>query len=47
VVSRILTSGLKNMRPKGENENMKIKKGEVRSRGSLDDGKDPSKCKWL
>jgi hypothetical protein len=27
VVSRILTSGLKDMRPKGENVNMKIKKG--------------------
>jgi hypothetical protein len=29
VVSRMLTSGLKDMRPKGENVNMKIKKGEV------------------
>jgi hypothetical protein len=29
VVSRILKSGLKDMRPKGENVNMKIKKGEV------------------
>jgi hypothetical protein len=27
VVSRILTSGLKDMRPKGENVNMKIKRG--------------------
>jgi hypothetical protein len=29
VVSRMLTSGFKDMRPKGENVNMKIKKGEV------------------
>jgi hypothetical protein len=47
VGSRMLTSGFKDMRPKGENVNMKIKKGEVRSRGSLDDGKHPSKCKWF
>jgi hypothetical protein len=33
VVSRILTSGLKDMRPKGENVNMKIKK-----RGKFDLG---------
>jgi hypothetical protein len=32
---------------KGENVNMKIKKGKVLSRGSLDDGKHPSKCKWF
>jgi hypothetical protein len=29
VGSRMLTSGFKDMRPKGENVNMKIKKGEV------------------
>jgi hypothetical protein len=29
MVSRMLTSGFKGMRPKGENVNMKIKKGEV------------------
>jgi hypothetical protein len=29
VVSRMLTSGFKDMRPKGENVNMKIKKGGV------------------
>jgi hypothetical protein len=29
VVSRMLTSGFKDMRSKGENVNMKIKKGEV------------------
>jgi hypothetical protein len=29
VVSRMLTSGVKDMRPKGENVNMNIKKGEV------------------
>jgi hypothetical protein len=29
VVSRMLTSGFKDMRPKVENVNMKIKKGEV------------------
>jgi hypothetical protein len=27
MVSRMLTSGFKDMRPKGENVNMKIKKG--------------------
>jgi hypothetical protein len=43
----MLTSGFKDMRPKGGNVNMKIKKGEVSSRGSLDDGKHPSKCKWF
>jgi hypothetical protein len=29
VVSRMLTSGVKDMRPKGKNVNIKIKKGEV------------------
>jgi hypothetical protein len=29
VVSRMLTSGFKDTRPKGENVNMKIKKGGV------------------
>jgi hypothetical protein len=49
-----LTSGLKDTNKwfkgyetKGENVNMKIKKREVSSRGSLDDGKHPSKCKWF
>jgi hypothetical protein len=29
VVSRMLTNGFKDMRPKGDNVNVKIKKGEV------------------
>jgi hypothetical protein len=41
--SKLEASGSKDMRPKEE----KIKKGEGWSRGSLDDGKHPSKCKWL
>jgi hypothetical protein len=42
-----LTSGFKDMRPKWENVNIRSKKGEVSSRGSLDDGKHPGKCKWI
>jgi hypothetical protein len=42
-------SGFKDMRTKGENVNIgkEDKKGKGSSRGSLDDGKHPSKCKWL
>jgi hypothetical protein len=42
-----LTSGFKDMRPKGENVNIRSKRGKFDLGGSFDDGKHPSKCKWF
>jgi hypothetical protein len=43
----MLTSDFKDMRPKGENVNIRSKRGKFDLGGVLDDGKHPSKCKWF